>query len=74
MNYIPYEVLESLPQDINVPYGNIKFFRKDEMCKSDAWRQCPQPPKMASQAHNNPWRKIHSENFWAWYSIEGLKS
>lgn len=72
MSAVPKEVrsridwgsIETIPDD------RIRFAAKKDRPRGDAWRECPMPPKTKGERPRNPWRKAHTENYWAWYCLE----
>ncbi len=66
MHKIPEEVREMVgfAADEDVPDDRIRFAHKENLSRGAAWDQCKMP--------RNPWRKAHTENYWAWFSLEEL--
>ncbi len=62
--WIPDEVqkMVDLAADESVSAERIRFAPQATTNRGDAWRQCQLP--------YNPWRKVHTQNYWAWYSTE----
>ncbi len=67
---IPNEVREMV--DMSVPDTHIRWSHKLLTPRVVAWEQCSMPQQVRGRPwrQRNPWRKAHTENFWAWFRIE----
>ncbi len=62
---IPTEVrqmVDMMSGECVIPPDRIRFASNQELSRGSAWDSCELP--------HNPWRKAHTENYWAWFSTE----
>ena len=74
MSVIPEEVRSAVRwADTPVADNRIRFFKKSEISKSEAWGKCPLPTYPGGIPKKyNPWRKAHSMNYWVWFCTEDV--
>lgn len=77
MNEIPAEVLKHASWKFGPVEGvastavfhpeRLVFFRKSEFSRGDAWHHVRRLSASVPSETDNPWRKCHTESYWAWY-------
>jgi len=64
---LPSEILERVNAHEEVL--DVRFFAKEEWNRGMAWDTVrPRKPEVG-----NPWRRIHTQNYWAWVKVIPVK-
>lgn len=74
---LPVEVTEKIlflfgakngfPGIIEVDPKRVVFCHKQELSRCEGWMKAVKTQPLGDK---NPWRKCHTENYWAWYLVE----